>query len=114
MCNRLLLFFLILVLCMRSLKNISFSCFRPYSNLIHSYDVYVTDNPDLPDAEWLYYPANVSELSNNAFGSGDGSIVLHNLHHGHTYYVRINVRKKDGEVLRSPSIYRFKTMGKSK
>ncbi|VBB28846.1 unnamed protein product, partial [Acanthocheilonema viteae] len=80
------------------------------ANLIDGYDVYVSDNPDLPDAEWSYYPVSGSGLTNNAFGSGANSLVLHNLRPGHIYYVRINVRKKDGEILRATSIYRFKTM----
>ncbi|CAG9532140.1 unnamed protein product [Cercopithifilaria johnstoni] len=80
------------------------------ASLIDGYNVYVSDNPDLPDAEWSYYPVSGSEFPNNAFGSGTNSLVLRDLLPSHTYYVRINVRKKDGEVLRAPSIYRFKTM----
>ncbi|VDO39221.1 unnamed protein product [Onchocerca flexuosa] len=80
------------------------------ANLVDGYDVYVSDNPDLPDAEWSYYPISGSELPNDPFVSGANSIVLRDLQSDHTYYVRINVRKKDGEILRAPSIYRFKTL----
>uniref|UniRef100_A0A8R1U132 Fibronectin type-III domain-containing protein n=1 Tax=Onchocerca volvulus TaxID=6282 RepID=A0A8R1U132_ONCVO len=83
------------------------------ANLVDGYDVYVSDNPDLPDAEWSYYPISRSELPNDAFIGGANSLVLRNLRSDHTYYVRINVRKKDGEILRAPSIYRFKTMERS-
>lgn len=97
------------------LKSISFSCSSFLSaNLIDGYNVYVSDNPDIPDAEWSYYSVSGHELPNNPFTSGTNSLVLHDLRPGHTYYVRINVRKKDGEVLRAPSIYRFKTLGKLK
>ncbi|VDK86548.1 unnamed protein product [Litomosoides sigmodontis] len=80
------------------------------TNLIDGYNVYVSDNPDAPHAEWSYYSVSGSDLPNNAFTSGANSLILHDLRPGHTYYVRINVRKKDGEVLRAPSIYRFKTL----
>ncbi|KAM3718612.1 Sortilin-related receptor [Dirofilaria immitis] len=80
------------------------------ANLIDGYDVYVSDNPDLPDAEWSYYSVSGSELQNDVFTNGVSSLVLSDLQSGHTYYVRINVRKKNGEILRAPSIYRFKTM----
>uniref|UniRef100_A0A0R3RJ54 Protein-tyrosine-phosphatase n=1 Tax=Elaeophora elaphi TaxID=1147741 RepID=A0A0R3RJ54_9BILA len=83
------------------------------AHLIDGYDVYISDNPDLPDAEWSYYPVSGSGLSNNAFASASNSLVVSDLRPDHTYYVRVNVRKKDGEVLRAPSIYRFKTMGRS-
>lgn len=95
--------------------NTPFSCSSFLSaNLINGYDVYVSDNPDLPDSEWLYFPVSGSELPSNAFVNEANSLILRDLKPGHTYYVRINVRKKDGEILRVPSIYRFKTMGKSK
>lgn len=64
------------------------------------YEVYVTEDQDLPDLEWKHFsvPGNVGTLS------------LSDLIPGNTYYVRINVRKYDEQVMRAPSIYRFKTM----
>uniref|UniRef100_A0A1I7VF72 Protein-tyrosine-phosphatase n=1 Tax=Loa loa TaxID=7209 RepID=A0A1I7VF72_LOALO len=81
------------------------------TNIVDGYDVYLSDNPDLPDAEWSYYPiSGRSELSNDASVSESNSLILRNLQPGHVYYVRINIRKKDGEILRAPTIYRFRTM----
>lgn len=69
---------------------------------VAGYEVYLSDDQELPDLEWrhLSVPGNVGTLS------------LSDLIPGTTYYVRINVRKNDGQVMRAPSIYRFKTMGK--
>ncbi|KAK6104787.1 Fibronectin type III domain family protein [Brugia pahangi] len=82
------------------------------ANVIDGYDVYLSDNPDLPDAEWLYYPVSATsqQQSNDFVASGANSLTLRDLQSGHAYYVRINVRKKDGEIIRASSIYRFKTM----
>uniref|UniRef100_A0A915PVE8 Fibronectin type-III domain-containing protein n=1 Tax=Setaria digitata TaxID=48799 RepID=A0A915PVE8_9BILA len=80
------------------------------ADLVDGYDIYISDDPDIPDAEWSYYSITGSEVSNDALINGANSLTLRDLQAGHTYYVRINVRKKNGEVLRAPSIYRFKTM----
>lgn len=63
------------------------------------YDVYLTEDKDLPESQWKYLYSSENSVSVNALKSGT------------TYYIKINVRKTDGTVVRSPSIYRFKTMG---
>uniref|UniRef100_A0A1I8EGT6 Fibronectin type-III domain-containing protein n=3 Tax=Wuchereria bancrofti TaxID=6293 RepID=A0A1I8EGT6_WUCBA len=82
------------------------------ANLVDGYDVYLSDNPDIPDAEWLYYPVSATsqQQSNDIVSNSANSLTLHDLQPGHSYYVRINVRKKDGEIIRASSIYHFKTM----
>ncbi|VDN41177.1 unnamed protein product [Gongylonema pulchrum] len=73
----------------------------------------MSDNPDLPDSQWTYFRLNAPDTSERDQSGSTGavqSLSLQDLLPGHTYYVRINVRKRDGEVVRASSIYRFKTM----
>ncbi|VDK47123.1 unnamed protein product [Anisakis simplex] len=68
--------------------------------LVSGYDVYLTEDKDLPDSEWRHIQIDNQE----------GSLSLPDLKTATTYYVRVNVRKLDGSVIRAPSIYRFRTM----
>ncbi|VDM95276.1 unnamed protein product [Thelazia callipaeda] len=80
------------------------------AELVSGYDIYVSDNPDLPDTQWSFYRVLMPQMSDLPLASEINSLLLRDLQSGHIYYVRINVRKKNGEIIRAPSMYRFKTM----
>ncbi|EYB96122.1 hypothetical protein Y032_0153g2920 [Ancylostoma ceylanicum] len=67
---------------------------------IAGYDVYVSDDKDRPDSQW-----RLVRLSNR-----EAALALDNLQSSTEYFVRVNIRNKDGSVIRAPSIYRFKTI----
>ncbi|ETN69362.1 fibronectin type III domain protein [Necator americanus] len=67
---------------------------------IAGYDVYVSDDKDRPDSQW-----RLIRLSNR-----EAALALDNLRSSTEYFVRVNIRNKDGSVIRAPSIYRFKTI----
>ncbi|VDM39143.1 unnamed protein product [Toxocara canis] len=69
--------------------------------MVVGYDVYLSEDKDLPDSEWRHIHIDNKE----------GSLSLPDLKSATTYYVRVNVRKVDGTIIRAPSIYRFRTMG---
>uniref|UniRef100_A0A9J2P9B5 Fibronectin type-III domain-containing protein n=1 Tax=Ascaris lumbricoides TaxID=6252 RepID=A0A9J2P9B5_ASCLU len=68
--------------------------------LVVGYDVYLSEDKDLPDSEWRHIHIDNKE----------GSLSLPDLKSATTYYVRVNVRQIDGTTIRAPSIYRFRTM----
>ncbi|EPB69104.1 hypothetical protein ANCCEY_11809 [Ancylostoma ceylanicum] len=70
---------------------------------IAGYDVYVSDDKDRPDSQW-----RLVRLSNR-----EAALALDNLQSSTEYFVRVNIRNKDGSVIRAPSIYRFKTIEKN-
>ncbi|CAB3410295.1 unnamed protein product [Caenorhabditis bovis] len=67
---------------------------------VAGYDVYLSQNKDLPDSQWRLVRLN----------SAESSLSLNDLESATVYYVRVNVRNLDGSVIRAPSIYRFKTI----
>ncbi|KJH40410.1 fibronectin type III domain protein [Dictyocaulus viviparus] len=72
------------------------------TDLIAGYDVYVSDDKDRPDSQWKLTQLNGREAS----------LALDGLRGSTEYFVRVNVRNKDGSIIRAPSIYRFKTIDK--
>uniref|UniRef100_A0A915A6D4 Fibronectin type-III domain-containing protein n=1 Tax=Parascaris univalens TaxID=6257 RepID=A0A915A6D4_PARUN len=68
--------------------------------LVVGYDVYLSEDKDLPESEWRHIHIDNIE----------GSLSLPDLKSATTYYVRVNVRQIDGTTIRAPSIYRFRTM----
>ncbi|GMT35667.1 hypothetical protein PFISCL1PPCAC_26964, partial [Pristionchus fissidentatus] len=67
---------------------------------VAGYDVYVSENKDLPEHHWQHIP----------LPSRDAELSLPNLKSLTTYYVKVNIRKTDGSVVRAPSLYRFTTI----
>uniref|UniRef100_A0A0K0D2L5 Fibronectin type-III domain-containing protein n=1 Tax=Angiostrongylus cantonensis TaxID=6313 RepID=A0A0K0D2L5_ANGCA len=70
------------------------------ADLVAGYDVYVSDNKDRPDSQW-----KLVRLDNR-----EAALALDNLRDSTEYFVRVDVRNKDGSVIRAPSVYRFKTI----
>lgn len=68
---------------------------------IVGYDVYITENKDLPERQW-----QLTRLD-----SREASLPLRGLRVGGTYYVKVNVRNRDGSVLRGRSMFRFRNTG---
>ncbi|VDN55805.1 unnamed protein product [Dracunculus medinensis] len=62
-------------------------------NEVFGYDVYLTEDKDLPESQWKYLYSSENSVSVNALKSGT------------TYYIKINVRKTDGTVVRSTVYY---------
>ncbi|GMR62321.1 hypothetical protein PMAYCL1PPCAC_32516 [Pristionchus mayeri] len=67
---------------------------------VAGYDVYVSDNKDLPENHWRHIP----------LPSKDAELSLPNLKSLTTYYVKVNIRNTDGSVIHAPSLYRFTTI----
>ncbi|GMT06638.1 hypothetical protein PENTCL1PPCAC_28812, partial [Pristionchus entomophagus] len=67
---------------------------------VAGYDVYVSDNKDLPENHWRHIP----------LPSRDAELSLPNLKSLTTYFVKVNIRNTDGSVIRAPSLYRFTTI----
>lgn len=55
-----------------------------------------------PEGEWRQTRLN----------SPEASIALNNLKSSTIYYVKVNIRYRNGTILRAPSVYRFKTVGR--
>ncbi|VDM61638.1 unnamed protein product [Angiostrongylus costaricensis] len=72
------------------------------ADLVAGYDVYVSDNKDRPDSQW-----KLVRLDNR-----EAALALDNLRDSTEYFVRVDVRNKDGSVIKAPLVYRFKTIGK--
>ncbi|KAJ1369726.1 hypothetical protein KIN20_031272 [Parelaphostrongylus tenuis] len=70
------------------------------ADLIAGYDVYLSDNKDRPNSQWKLVQAD----------SREAALTLDNLRSSTEYFLRVNVRNKDGSVIIAPSIYRFKTI----
>lgn len=68
---------------------------------IAGYDVYLTEDSELPEAAWRFLPLN----------SPEPEISLDDLRRSATYFIKIKIRKIDGTVIESPSIYKFTTVG---
>ncbi|KAE9556533.1 hypothetical protein FO519_000227 [Halicephalobus sp. NKZ332] len=66
---------------------------------IAGYDVYISDNKDAPEHTWRYIKLDGKEAS----------MSVSDLKTSTVYYVKINVRKTNGQIIQAPSIYRFKT-----
>uniref|UniRef100_A0A1I7ZAW5 Protein-tyrosine-phosphatase n=1 Tax=Steinernema glaseri TaxID=37863 RepID=A0A1I7ZAW5_9BILA len=64
------------------------------------YDVYLTENKDLPESHWRHIPLNRAEAA----------LSVEDLKSATTYYVKVHVRRADGTVLSAPFVYRFKTI----
>jgi hypothetical protein len=71
------------------------------SEPIVGYDVYLSEDKDQPEQQWRHIPLD----------SREASLSLNNLKSGTTYFVKVNVRNRDGTVLKGRSVYRFRTMG---
>uniref|UniRef100_A0A8R1HV43 Fibronectin type-III domain-containing protein n=1 Tax=Caenorhabditis japonica TaxID=281687 RepID=A0A8R1HV43_CAEJA len=67
---------------------------------VAGYDVYLSQDKDLPDSQWKLVRLNNKE----------SSLSLEDLKSSTIYFVRVNVRNADGSVIRAPSVYRFKTI----
>ncbi|CAI5455656.1 unnamed protein product [Caenorhabditis angaria] len=67
---------------------------------VAGYDVYMSEDKDLPDSQW-----KVIRLNNK-----ESSLSMDDLKSKTVYYVRVNVRNFDGSIIRAPSVYRFKTI----
>ncbi|KAF1747050.1 hypothetical protein GCK72_023508 [Caenorhabditis remanei] len=68
---------------------------------VAGYDVYLSQDKDLPDSQWKLVRLNNKE----------SHLSLEDLKSSTVYFVRVNVRNTDGSVIRAPSVYRFKTIG---
>ncbi|TMS37249.1 hypothetical protein L596_004223 [Steinernema carpocapsae] len=64
------------------------------------YDVYLTENKELPDSHWRH----------TRLDSPEAALSVEDLKSATTYYVKVHVRKADGTVLSAPFVYRFKTI----
>ncbi|CAJ0947034.1 unnamed protein product, partial [Mesorhabditis belari] len=64
------------------------------------YDVYLSDNKDAPAHTWQRMHVDNPE----------GSLAIPGLRSLSTYFVRIDVRTRDGKTVRSPPIYKFTTI----
>ncbi|CAK5078025.1 unnamed protein product [Meloidogyne enterolobii] len=73
-----------------------------HSSEINGYDLRITDRYDLPESEWRYH--RVSGYS--------PQFALDNLRPYTTYFVRVDIRKNNGDVLKGNTIYRFTTLGR--
>ncbi|UMM39728.1 hypothetical protein L5515_016655 [Caenorhabditis briggsae] len=67
---------------------------------VAGYDVYLSQDKDLPDSQWKLVRLNNKE----------SHLSLEDLKSSTVYFVRVNVRNTDGSVIRAPSVYRFKTI----
>uniref|UniRef100_A0AC34Q2H6 Fibronectin type-III domain-containing protein n=1 Tax=Panagrolaimus sp. JU765 TaxID=591449 RepID=A0AC34Q2H6_9BILA len=67
---------------------------------IAGYDVFISENKDAPEQTWRYMKLDGKEAS----------MSISDLKTATIYYVKINIRKIDGQVMQAPSIYRFKTI----
>ncbi|CAA96700.3 Fibronectin type-III domain-containing protein [Caenorhabditis elegans] len=67
---------------------------------VAGYDVYLSQDKDLPDSQWKLVRLNNRE----------SHLSLEDLKSSTIYFVRVNVRNTDGSVIRAPSVYRFKTI----
>uniref|UniRef100_A0A914WIS4 Fibronectin type-III domain-containing protein n=1 Tax=Plectus sambesii TaxID=2011161 RepID=A0A914WIS4_9BILA len=73
------------------------------SEPIVGYDVYLSENKDQPEQQWRHI----------LLDSREASLSLNDLKSGTTYYVKVNVRNRDGTELKGRSVYRFRTMDQS-
>ncbi|KAK0397699.1 hypothetical protein QR680_002225 [Steinernema hermaphroditum] len=64
------------------------------------YDVYLTENKELPDTHWRHTRLN----------SAEAALSVEDLKSATTYYVKVHVRKADGTILKAPFVYRFTTI----
>uniref|UniRef100_A0A915N733 Fibronectin type-III domain-containing protein n=1 Tax=Meloidogyne javanica TaxID=6303 RepID=A0A915N733_MELJA len=71
-----------------------------HSSEINGYDLSITDRYDLPESEWRHH--RVSGYS--------PQLALDNLRPYTTYFVRVDIRKNSGDVLKGNTIYRFTTL----
>lgn len=71
-----------------------------HSSEINGYDLSITDRYDEPESEWRHY--RVSSYS--------PQLALDQLRPYTTYFVRVDVRKNNGDVLKGNTIYRFTTL----
>uniref|UniRef100_A0A915LDH8 Fibronectin type-III domain-containing protein n=1 Tax=Meloidogyne javanica TaxID=6303 RepID=A0A915LDH8_MELJA len=71
-----------------------------HSSEITGYDLRITDRYDLPESEWRHH--RVSGYS--------PQFALDNLRPYTTYFVRVDIRKNNGDVLKGNTIYRFTTL----
>uniref|UniRef100_A0A914LGD3 Fibronectin type-III domain-containing protein n=1 Tax=Meloidogyne incognita TaxID=6306 RepID=A0A914LGD3_MELIC len=71
-----------------------------HSSEITGYDLRITDRYDLPESEWRHH--RVSGYS--------PQFALDNLRPYTTYFVHVDIRKNNGDVLKGNTIYRFTTL----
>jgi len=64
------------------------------------YDVYISEFRDVPDNQWRYIRVDTNEQSTN----------IDNLPTSTTYFVKIYVRLRDGQLLKSSILYKFTTL----
>uniref|UniRef100_A0A915NF96 Fibronectin type-III domain-containing protein n=1 Tax=Meloidogyne floridensis TaxID=298350 RepID=A0A915NF96_9BILA len=71
-----------------------------HSSEINGYDLRITDRYDLPESEWR----------NHRVSGYSPQLALDNLRPYTTYFVRVDIRKNNGDVLKGNTIYRFTTL----
>ncbi|EGT59424.1 hypothetical protein CAEBREN_31650 [Caenorhabditis brenneri] len=67
---------------------------------VAGYDVYLSQDKDLPDSQWKLV----------RFNNKESHLSLEDLKSSTVYFVRVNVRNTDGSVIRAPLVFRFKTI----
>ncbi|KAI6235002.1 Collagen alpha-1(XX) chain [Aphelenchoides besseyi] len=70
------------------------------SEEVVGYDVYVNENQNAPESHWRHIPVHSADTSTN----------LNGLTTSTTYFVKIHVRKHNGDILKSSIIYKFTTL----
>lgn len=64
------------------------------------YDVYISEFKDVPDTQWRYIRVDSAETSTN----------IDRLPTSTTYFVKVYVRLRDGQLLKSSILYKFTTL----
>ncbi len=77
----------------------SFTCRHVSASRVVGYDIYLTEDKERPLPLWRH------------LGSVEASLAVTGLTAATTYFVRVDVRLVDGSLLKTPAVYRFKTMG---